>query len=87
MTDLDYAEGSKQELHSSSKWEVDTEIIEGKVLRLNTTAMRVPETGKARTMLSKAREILEYEAHRLNKEKYYSLLSTTLNNQACVYKR
>jgi hypothetical protein len=48
--------------------------------------MKVPETEKARALLSKAREILEYETYRLNKEKYYNLLSTTLNNQACVYK-
>jgi len=65
----------------------ELDAIEKEATELNKRAMADISSNNAKTLLSKARDLIESNEHQLDQYKYALLLSVTLNNQACFYKK
>ena len=61
--------------------------IEDKILQLNKLAMENVSSNEAKIQLDKAKSLIESNESFFDSIKFETLLSVTLNNQACHYKR
>ena len=67
--------------------EYNSITLEKAVIELNKSAMIDISSDKAKELLIRARFLIESNKNNIDPEKYGILLSVTLNNQACFYKK